>query len=174
MKNNTKKLIIAALMAALSCIATIIIKVPIPATGGYINLGDGIVILSGFLLGPLYGGAAAGIGSALADVFSGYAIYAPATFIIKALMAVTVGFIFKRPASFSIVRTVIAGVICEIIMIGGYLVFETFIMSYGAGALAAVPGNIIQGICGIAVSTVLIPAVSKISKKTTLNSEHTN
>ena len=48
---STKKLVIGALMAALTCIATMIIKIPTP-TLGYIHLGDGLVLLCGIVLGP--------------------------------------------------------------------------------------------------------------------------
>ena len=58
-----KKLILTALFAALACIATMIMKIPTPGTGGYIHVGDAIVILSGVVLGPWYGFAAAGLGS---------------------------------------------------------------------------------------------------------------
>ena len=75
---NTKKLVIGALMAALTCIATMIIKIPTP-TLGYIHLGDGLVLLCGIVLGPLGGALSAGIGSMFADIFSGYASWAPAT-----------------------------------------------------------------------------------------------
>ncbi len=162
---DTRRLTVSALMAAITCIATMIIKIPVPATGGYINFGDGAVILSGFMLGPLYGGAAAGIGSALADIFSGYAIYAPATFIIKAVMAAAASFIIRKSSKASIVRLLTAGVVCEIIMAAGYLSFEAFILGYGTGALAAVVGNIIQGVCGIIVSAILVPAVGKLNSK---------
>ena len=86
MKSTTKKIAITALMAALTCIATIIIKIPSPLKG-YLNLGDCMVLISGWILSPVYGFIAAGLGSALADIFSGYVIYAPATFVIKGLMA---------------------------------------------------------------------------------------
>ena len=74
--SKTLKLVISALMASMVCVATIVIKIPIPATGGYINLGDCIVLLSGVVLGPLYGGLAAGLGSALADLLGGYVVFA--------------------------------------------------------------------------------------------------
>ena len=53
MNNNLKKLILAALFAALSCVATMSIRIPTPGTGGYIHPGDAIVILSGVILGPV-------------------------------------------------------------------------------------------------------------------------
>ena len=53
------KLVLAALFAALTCVATMLIHIPMPATNGYINLGDGMVLLGAFLLGPVYGMASA-------------------------------------------------------------------------------------------------------------------
>ena len=81
------------MFAALACVATMVIKIPSPL-GGYINLGDCIVLLAGWMLSPIYGLLAAGLGSALADILSGYVAYAPMTFVIKALMAVATFYIF--------------------------------------------------------------------------------
>ena len=94
MQSKTQKIVISALMASLVCVATMLIKIPSPLKG-YINLGDCVVLVSGWMLPPTYGFLAAGLGSALADVFSGYAMYAPATFVIKGLMAV-IAFAFLR------------------------------------------------------------------------------
>lgn len=69
---NIKKLVVAALLTAMTCIATMIIKFPTP-TFGYIHLGDGFVLLCGVVLGPVGGALAAGIGSMFSDIFSGYA-----------------------------------------------------------------------------------------------------
>ena len=68
---NIKKLVTAALLAAMTCVATMIIKIPTP-TFGYIHPGDGFVLLCGVVLGPLPGALAAGIGSMFSDIFSGY------------------------------------------------------------------------------------------------------
>ena len=93
MENKSlKKIVTAALLAAMTCIATMIIKVPTP-TMGYIHLGDGFVLLCGVILGPVTGGLAAGIGSMFSDIFSGYVSWAPATFIIKALTAALAVFV---------------------------------------------------------------------------------
>ena len=82
--NKTKTLTVSAMLAALACVATLI---NVPSVDGYKNLGDCIVLLSGCLLGPLYGALAAGMGSALSDIILGYAYYAPATLVIKGVMA---------------------------------------------------------------------------------------
>ena len=70
-----------------------LVEIPAP-TRGYIHLGDTLVYLCGILLGPLTGGISAAIGSTLADLFSGYAVYAPVTFVIKFLDAAIVGAIY--------------------------------------------------------------------------------
>ena len=95
---TTRKLVYAALFAALTCVMTMIVKIPVPATGGYVNLGDCVVLLAGWVLGPMDGGAAAGLGSMLADLVSGYPLYAPGTFVIKACMAVCAWAVFRAAA----------------------------------------------------------------------------
>ena len=72
-----RKQVLSALLAALCCVATMVVQIPSPMQG-YVNLGDCFVLLSGWMLGPWYGFAAGGIGSMLADVLLGYAHYAPA------------------------------------------------------------------------------------------------
>ena len=81
------RLVMAALFAALTCIATLVIQLRVAPTGGYVNLGDCGVLLSAWLLSTPYAVAAAAVASALADLVAGYAYYAPATLVIKALMA---------------------------------------------------------------------------------------
>lgn len=161
--NKTLRLVTAALMAAMTCVATMVIKIPIPATGGYINLGDCIVLLCGVVLGPLYGGLAAGLGSALADLLGGYVAFAPATFVIKGIMAVAVGLIIRAYSKNRIWKFVLTGLLAEAIMIVGYFAFEATIMGHGLAAASAIPGNAIQGIVGIAIAVILMPIINKIN-----------
>lgn len=88
-----RKLVLAALLAALVCVATMVVQIPSPMQG-YVNLGDCFVLLSGWLLGPWYGFAAGGIGSMLADIFLGYAHYAPGTLVIKGVMALVAALMY--------------------------------------------------------------------------------
>ncbi len=89
-----RTMVMAAVLAALACVATMVVQIPSPMNG-YVNLGDCFVLLSGWLLGPWWGGAAGGIGSMLADLLLGYGHYAPGTLIIKGLMALVGALIFK-------------------------------------------------------------------------------
>ena len=78
MNQKLRNLVYTAMLIALCCVATLVIKIP-TVTGGYLNAGDIVVVLAALLAGPLYGGVAAGFGSGLADVISGYMSYAPGT-----------------------------------------------------------------------------------------------
>ncbi len=158
-----KKIIWAGMFTALTTVATLIIQFPSP-TGGYINAGDALVILSAFILGPVWGAAAAGFGSALADVLAGYMIYAPATLIIKALMALAAGAIISRTAigKAAVFRAIAGSVTAEIIMIAGYFLFTATILRFGWGAAAEIPGNCVQGVFGAAAGTMLFFALKRI------------
>lgn len=163
MNNNLKKLILAALFAALSCVATMSIRIPTPGTGGYIHPGDAIVILSGVILGPVWGFFAGGIGSALSDLIGGYFVYVPITFVIKGLVALVAGHLYQKIGKTQksrYVAVVLGGVADIILVAGGYFVCEYFI--YGAGAAASIPANIIQGIGGLVISCILYPILISI------------
>ena len=163
MNNNLKKLILAALFAALSCVATMSIRIPTPGTSGYIHPGDAIVILSGVILGPVWGFLAGCIGSALSDLIGGYFIYVPITFVIKGLVALAAGLLYQKIGKNQKSRyiAVILGGVADIILVaGGYFVCEFFI--YGAGAAASIPANIIQGVGGLVISCILYPILISI------------
>lgn len=162
MKTKIQKIVIASMLAALCCVATMIIKIPSPLKG-YLNLGDCVVLLSGWILSPAYGFAAAGIGSALADIFSGYVVYAPATFIIKGVMAITAYFCFKGIYNKlgDTASRIIGGAIAEIIMVLGYYVFEGFLYGFVPSA-ANIPMNAIQGVVGLVIGVLLIKIFKKI------------
>ena len=161
---KTKKLVMAALFAALTYVATSIIKIPTPGTGGYIHPGDAIVILSGIFLGPVYGGLSAAIGSMLSDLLGGYMNYVPITFVIKGLVAVAAYFAFHAVMKMTgkmFFAIFMCGLCATFIVAGGYFVCE--IPMYGlGGALGSVPSNIIQGIGGLVISTVLMSILYQV------------
>ena len=161
MKTKTQKIVIAAMLAALTCIATMIIKIPSPLKG-YLNLGDCVVLLSGWLLSPLYGFLAAGLGSGLADLISGYGVYVPATFIIKGIMAIAAyfGFRFLQNKVTNISARIVSGIVAELIMVFGYYVFEGFLYGFGA-SLVNIPANAVQGVAGLIIGTILVKIFEK-------------
>ncbi len=157
------KPIVASLFTAIICVATLVIQIPLPATGGYVNLGDCFVLISGIYLGAGYGALAAGLGSALTDLLSGYAQYAPATFVIKALMAVTAYYIYKiSKRKHAFLSTAISSITAETIMVFGYFSYEWIILKYGAGAVGSVIPNIMQGIVAVCIATPLCTVLNKV------------
>jgi uncharacterized membrane protein len=159
---KTKKIVMAALMAAMACVATMIIKIPSPMQG-YINLGDCIVLLCGWMLAPGYAFFAAGIGSALADVFSGYVIYAPATLVIKGVMALIAFAVYKllsaRLGKFP--AQIIGALLAEIFMAVGYFVFEGFLYGFAPSAVN-LPANAVQGAAGLILGLALVKLFEKM------------
>ena len=151
----------AALMAALVCVTTMIIKIPSPLKG-YINLGDCIVLLSGWLLSPMWGFLAAGLGSAMADILSGYVIYGPATFLIKGLMAITAFYGFKllKNKCGNLASRIISGIAAEVAMLVGYFLFAGILYGFGP-AMLNIPANAVQGIAGIVIGVLFVKILEK-------------
>ena len=164
MKNKTALIAMSALMAALITVATIVIPIP-TLTGGYVNLGDGFVIVSALTLGPVWGTLAAAVGSSLSDLFLGYAIYAPATFVIKGLMALAAYYVskilFRAFHGRRVISLVVASLTAEVIMVLSYFVFEYTVMRYGIGAAAGILPNCLQGAFGIVSASVLYLLLEK-------------
>lgn len=149
----------SSIMAALVCVATIFIVVPIPATQGYFNVGDAMVMVAALTFGPLIGAAAGGIGSSLADVIMGYSLFAPYTLVIKGLEGLLAGWIHSRGRGEGLLMMLLAWLAGGAVMVTGYFVVEYFILGYGAGAFVELPFNMVQmavaGIVGIPVSMAL-------------------
>ena len=167
MHKKITQVTVTAILAALICVATMIVQIPIPATGGYANLGDGIILISSFLLPVGCSITAAALGSALADLLLGYVAFIPGTLMIKSFMAFLSWLVLH---SFHQIETdrkticamIFSGIASEVFMVIAYFGYEAVIMGTGLGAAAGIPGNIGQGICGIIVSCILTPALSRI------------
>ena len=157
------QLVTAAVFASVVCVATLVVNIPIPATKGYVNLGDCMVLLAAFFLGPVYGAAAAGIGSMLADLFLGYAYYAPGTLLIKGAMALCAALLFslwqkhrKLPVMPAVLLASVAG---ELLMVSGYFVYESTVLGYGLAAAGSIPANLLQAVGGTVFAAVLFRAL---------------
>ena len=164
MKNNNMnkiiKLVTAALMAAMTCLVTMILPIRIPfGNGGYIHPGDAFVLLSGILLGPVYGGLAAGVGSLMADLLAGYPQYAAATFVIKLLAAMLGGYSYRHIRKRSVAA---AGILGGVVVTLGYFTYESFLYGSLAAALVGVPFNLLQNVMGIIIASIILPLLLKI------------
>ena len=163
-QNITQRIVMASLLAALTCVVTMMIKVPSPLKG-YLNLGDCVVLIAGWMLSPMYGFLAAGLGSALADLFAGYVTYVPATFVIKGVMALVAfyGYKLMHRKLGSLTARIISGTIAEIVMILGYFLFEGVLYGFRP-SLVNIPANTVQGLAGLVLGIVLIKVFAKAEK----------
>ena len=154
------KIILASLFAALIVICAVFIHIPIPGGNGYLNIGDAFCIAAGILLGPVYGAAASAIGGALSDLFLGYAIYIPATAIIKALIALAAYSVFNaiQRKGISLIVSATLSVIPSPLL---YFIYEYFFMGYGPAAAVNIPFNYLQSAVSAVMAAGLITALSK-------------
>lgn len=159
MKNDkTVNLVNAALFTALVTIATVMIRIPSP-TQGYKNLGDCFVILSAWMIGPIYGAIASGVGSLISDIIAGAPYYALGSLIIKGLAALVCALIFKKEKGVG--NRIFSGVMGEIIVVLGYFGYSSLILGNGISASVSIPGNMIQGAIGIILALAIYQLVKK-------------
>jgi uncharacterized membrane protein len=164
--NDTVSLSVLGIFAALICILTMIISIPIPATQGFINIGDAGVMITGMMFGPIIGGIAGGVGSSLADIFLGYAIYAPATLVIKGLEGFFVGLIAdpkKRKSRISY-RDILAVIVGGITMAIGYFLYEIILFGVAGALYETFLNLVIQfGLGGIIAVVFILTARKNIT-----------
>lgn len=162
-KVSAFRIVITAMFAALICVATMLVRIPIPATGGYANLGDGVILTIAFLVNPLYALIAAALGSFLADMLAGYASYALATLVIKGGVALIAAMIYCRFGSGrgSRLAMILAAVLAEVWMVLGYFLYEAVILGLGMAAAGGIVGNIGQGVVGVIVACIAAPVLGR-------------
>jgi len=158
-RHSTTKIALSVVLASAVTVSTMIIRVPIPATSGYLNFGDIMIFVSALLFGEFVGGFAGGVGSAIADIL-GFPAFAPYTLVIKGLEGVLAGYISNGK---SLVRDVVGWAAGAAAMVLGYFLVETYIMGFGLGAaLFEIPSNLVQVGAGALIG---IPAARTLRKR---------
>lgn len=160
---NSLSIALIGIFAALNCILTMIISIPIPATQGFINIGDAGVMITGMLLGPIIGGLAGGIGSALADLLLGYPLYAPATLTIKGLEGFFVGLIANPRRNHEKLkwRDIFAVIVGGFLMVLGYFLYEILLFGIPAAMYEFFFNGVIQFGIGASIACVFIAITRK-------------
>lgn len=163
--NKSMKITLSGMFAAFIFLATYFFKF-FPAGGGYLNMGDGIILMTAVSIGP-FAIPAAAIGSLLSDLLLGYALYAPATFIIKGMMALIVWLILKCGKRL-VPSAVLGFLLAELVMVGGYFLFEWFAFGFQA-AFANLTFNFMQAAFGIIIGILFLPVSRAVSSKLSHN-----
>ena len=162
-KSSVKTLAINGLSIALVFLATgfINIRLPIAANGGLIHLGNVPLFLAAIIFGKKTGAICGAFGMALFDLFSGWTLWAPFTFVIVGIMGYTVGKITEKNEHNTILWDLLAVAAALIIKILGYYIAEAIIYGNWAVPAASIPGNIVQ----ILTAAVIVVPLAKPLKK---------
>ena len=161
MRDNIKKIALSSVFAALVFIATAYLpRVPFP--GGYIHLGDVFIYIAACILPLPYSAVSAAAGAAAADILTGYMIWAPATFVVKAALAALFS---SKNEKFICKKNIAAIFFALFVSIGGYYFYEALIISSFAVALESVPFNLMQGIGSGALFVLLGLAFDRTALK---------
>jgi len=156
---GTREIAISAIMAALVCATTLLIQIPIPATQGFFNIGDAMVMVAALTFGPIVGFFAGGVGSSLADLIGGWYVWIPFTLVIKGLEGFLAGSIMVLDdEDKGVKKKIVAWIVAGSEMVVGYFLVQYYMYGLGA-ALTEMPFNIMQmvvgGIIGIPLSIVV-------------------
>lgn len=161
---STKRLVLTALFAAATTVATYLLRIPF--AHGFLNFGEIIIYAAALTLGPMVGGIAGGLGAALADIFAGYMIpWAPITFVVKGIEGYFVG-------KLGYGRGIGGGVIA--VLVGGFAILIGYPVAAGLlyGWPAALPElyiDIAQVISGGIVALPLSVTLRKILQDEGIN-----
>ena len=153
---SATKIVVLAALTALITVLTFI-KVPLVVTRGYVHLGDAGVYFAAFVFGPAVGGIAGGVGTMLADVLSGYAVFAPFTLVIHGLQGLAAGYLGYRK---DLRRQLLGWAVGTGILVAGYFLAELGLFGVGP-ALAETPFNLAQSAAGGLVAIPLAAAIRR-------------
>ncbi|MEG0614945.1 MAG: TIGR04002 family protein [Oscillospiraceae bacterium] len=151
---KTKTLVFTALFAAMICVMTM---VHIPSGNGYVHAGDGIIYIAACILPFPFGIFAGGIGGAMSDLFSGYAIYIIPTLIVKSLNAGCF-YLLKSGEKLFCKRNILISGISGLVTVVGYYIVAVILYGGAVAQLSGLPANFLQAFastilfCGIALA----------------------
>jgi len=160
-KRNFLKIVMSALFCAMVFAGT---WVAIPVGIGNVNAGDGVLLLCAHLLGGAWAAVAAAVGAALADLTMGYAVYAPATLVITALMALVAVGVYRLTGYTRLsprICRLLSSVAAECVMVLGYFAYEALVLGLGLGAAASIPFNLVQGGVAVVLATLAYELIAK-------------
>lgn len=154
---NIRRMASIALIGALIFVLTAIPRIPVPATGGYVHLGDAGVAFAAYAFGPWVAMFAGGIGTAMADML-GFPQWALFSLLVHGFQGFVMGMIVKKTMNvWTMILSVVAG---AVIVVGGYFVAGTILEGAAVATLELIP-NTIQGLSGGLIGMPLYLAVRK-------------
>lgn len=166
MKQNTSKLVITGLFAAMITLMTAYIcHIPYGANGGYIHFGDALIYIAAIFLPRPYAVVAAAIGGGLADLLTA-PMWTPATILIKALIVLP---FTSQEGRILCPRNIAAPFISALISGIGYYLAEGLLFGSFIAPVASIWGSVVQSGGSAVIFFLLAAAFEKSHIKATMN-----
>ena len=157
-EKHALKVAVVAVLTAVVVVFTLVVR--IPTTKGYLNLCDVAICFIAFTFGPVSAFLAAGLGTAIADLISGYAQWAPISFIVHGIEGLLIALIVRKQP-LSKMRILLAAIGCVLTVSLGYFVLSALFISTVAVAAAEIPPNMIQAGVGVVFGLALSKAIKR-------------
>lgn len=163
MNLTTKDLCLTALFTAIVFVMTFVPKIPIPL--GYAHLGDAAVLLAVVLLGKKQGAIAGAVGSALADLIGGFAIWIVPTLVIKYIMAWIFGIISQNHHDKFVINSgnLTAVFLGLVWMVAAYTIFGAILYDSMEAGLSSTPGLALKALLNAIIFLILVRPLQKIA-----------
>jgi len=161
MNNKTKFISEISVLTSLTIVITLILIIPLPSNSGYLNLSDAMIMIASNVTSPLGGFIVGALSGGICDLVAGYGAYIPFTIIIKGIEGYLAGYLFKKLNNKTL--KYLSLFICGLLM--GILYFIPDFIYYGVSvALLNLPLNILQGILGATIASLIIILIKKNKK----------
>jgi len=161
---KTKAIVINALFIALTLVSTMFINIrlPIMGNGGLIHLGNVPLFIAALVYGKKSGAVAGAFGMGFFDLISGWALWAPFTFIIVGAMGFLAGLISEKVPGKRVLVNTLAVASALIIKVVGYYFAEVFLYGNWIQPFGSIPGNVMQVvIAGI----IVVPLAGRLKER---------
>ena len=159
-KNHTKLMCISGIFSALVFVITAYLH--IPTYNGYVHCGDGLIFLAACILPMPYSIVVGALGAMLADLLTGFAIWAPGSMLIKGALAALFSYKAKKILT---TKNLIMLLPAALISVVGYYLYEALITGNFVSPLAGIPASIIQAVASSIVFVVSGIAMDKYNIK---------
>ena len=151
---------ISGILSALVFVITAYLH--IPTYNGYVHCGDGLIFLAACVLPMPYSIIVGALGAMLADLLTGFAIWAPGSMIIKGLLAL----LFTCKSNKILTkRNLVMLLPAALISTAGYYLYEALITGSFIASLSGIPGSIIQAVASSILFIVAGLAMDKYNIK---------
>ena len=172
MNNKNRNLVLNGLFIALVYVATMFINVPAITPGGLFHFGNVMAFTIAIVFGKKAGAISGGIGMALFDLTSSYAIWAPFTLVIRLAVGYIIGLAaekFIKNRIYNIISIIVGITIATVVIIIGYYVSEVILYHNFIKPLQSVYGNFMQGVVGAIMGVPLSLTLREALKKANIN-----